>query len=313
MPEKQEGKPNNSWIIYATVIALVLAGLYVGHRMHVFSKEHDYYASYSNIKGLQPSSPIMMRGVRVGKISDIELTDSGKVLVTLTIKKGIELHNGTVALIASGGLMGDKIIRLTPGNEPGFVPEYSTIESSYDTSVLEMSARLTPYVNMATGALHNMDTSLVKLNERLQGPLGNTITAMLLKYQTQLAGYAQKSAVCENKVNSLYAPVANAERSSANMAENSKQLPASLANKAHKMQRLSNTPMTANFESLHSSIKSLNSNITALNNSTKKGNWLNDKSNYQHLSSNMDTLSSNWKETQRSPKGIVIFGGKKKK
>jgi len=313
MPEKQEDKRNTNWIIYTIAIALVLAGLYVARRRHLFSKEHDYYASYSNIKGLQPSSPIMMRGVRVGKISDIELTDSGKVLVKLTIKKGVELHNGTVALIASGGLMGDKIIRLTPGTEPGFIPESSIIEGSYDTSVLEMSARLTPYVEIASNALHNMDTSLVKLNARLQGPLGNTITAMMLKYQTQLAGYAQKSARWDNKADSLQAPIANADKSSANMAENSKHLPASLANKAHKMQRLANTPMTANFQSLQSSIRSLNSNISALNNSTKKGNWMNDKSGYQHLSNNLDTLSSNWKETQRSPKGIVIFGGKKKK
>lgn len=313
MPETQEEKKKNSWIIYTVVIALVLVGLYIARRTHLFSREHDYYAYYSNIKGLQASSPVMMRGVRVGKISDIKLTDSGKVLVKLTIKKDVELHNGTIALIASGGLMGDKIIRLTPGNESGFIPEYSIIESSYDTSVLEMSVRLSPYVDIASGALHNMDTNLLKLNNRLKGPLGNTIEATLLKYQNLFTGYAHKSAAWDNKVASYEAPFANAERSSANMAENSKHLPSSLSNTARKTNELANKPITQNVQSIQSSIKSLNNSFSALNNSTKKGNWLSDKSNYHSLSNNMDTLSQNWKETQRSPKGFVIFGGKKKK
>ena len=37
----------------------------------IFSRNTDYYAAYDQINGVQPASPIMIRGVKVGTVTGI--------------------------------------------------------------------------------------------------------------------------------------------------------------------------------------------------------------------------------------------------
>ncbi len=61
-----------------------------------------------NVGGLNPQAQVRYRGIRVGKVVDIELDpeDAGNILVTIAVEDDIPLTKGTVAKLAYQGLTG---------------------------------------------------------------------------------------------------------------------------------------------------------------------------------------------------------------
>ena len=74
------------------------------------------HAVFDSVAGLDEKSTVRVAGVRVGKVSDIKLTDDGRALVTLDLDGDVKLHPGAIARIANLGMLGEKYIELEPGD-----------------------------------------------------------------------------------------------------------------------------------------------------------------------------------------------------
>ena len=107
------------------VIILVVGGYYLMRNMREGNK---YVAYFGNVQGLQHSSPVLVKGVRVGKIGDIDLSGE-RVKVIITMTEDMAIPKGTIAFLASGGLTGDKQIRLDMGPGPETLPDGSQLNT----------------------------------------------------------------------------------------------------------------------------------------------------------------------------------------
>jgi phospholipid/cholesterol/gamma-HCH transport system substrate-binding protein len=83
----------------------------------IFSSDRSYYALFDRTNGLQTSAPVLLRGVKVGSVTSIALDSDhpDKVMVTLGVKKSIDIPSDSHLVLVSGGLMGDKAIDLVQG------------------------------------------------------------------------------------------------------------------------------------------------------------------------------------------------------
>src|SRR5690606_33312426 len=117
-------------ILVAISLFVFLAGFYFLKGSSLFSGEKEYYAYYDNVQGLQTSAAVQVKGLGVGRVSNIELLDSDKVRVTISVKKDVVLPIGTAAELASADLLGGKIIRLKLGSGTQMVEDGSTLPAS---------------------------------------------------------------------------------------------------------------------------------------------------------------------------------------
>ncbi len=73
-----------------------------------FSDTNQYYASYAEVDGLQVSNPIIINGLSVGRVSDVQLVNGREkeILVVMDVDSDIILGESTVALLRNSNFLG---------------------------------------------------------------------------------------------------------------------------------------------------------------------------------------------------------------
>lgn len=276
--------------------------------------EYDYYAYFNDVKGLASSSEVKINGVRVGKISDVELTKQRTLKVTITTQKGIQLPEGTVASLSSGGMTGDKIVKLLPGKGSTILPDKSTLVTNLDTSVLPMSVRITPMLEATKFMLRSSDSALTNFNLFVSSGLISSTAAYLIHIEKETRGYALLSEKANANSGKIAAQIREAGESSRKMADDFKGIGTKLKNAEQSTQNIANKNLVANVKQLQNTFVTLGNSLSKLNKSEGTlGKLVNDKNSYNSTSSSLDTLNSNMKATYDDPPGFTIFGSSKKK
>ena len=82
-----------------------------------FESEDAYMVNvrFDSIAGIAADAPVRLAGVRVGRVSGVELSPEGQALVTLRLDPEVRLRDGAVATVASMGILGEKYVELTAG------------------------------------------------------------------------------------------------------------------------------------------------------------------------------------------------------
>jgi phospholipid/cholesterol/gamma-HCH transport system substrate-binding protein len=95
-------------------------------------------ARFSSISGLKEGAVIELAGVKVGKVSKIEL-DEGEyeAVVHLDINKAVQLTDDSIASIRTSGIIGDRFIKLTPGGSDIYLEPGGQIEETESSISLE--------------------------------------------------------------------------------------------------------------------------------------------------------------------------------
>jgi phospholipid/cholesterol/gamma-HCH transport system substrate-binding protein len=77
----------------------------------------ELYATFDQIGGLAERAPVVISGVKVGRVTKIGLAQDLRARVTLDVDAKLELPVDTSASIRTAGLLGDQFIELQPGAE----------------------------------------------------------------------------------------------------------------------------------------------------------------------------------------------------
>jgi len=102
-------------------IVLLIAAIYmIGSRQHLFSTTFRLSAVFTDIAGLQVGGNVRFSGINVGVIESIEQVTDTTVQVDMQIAERSRkfIKENAVAIVASDGLVGDKIISIKAG-KPG--------------------------------------------------------------------------------------------------------------------------------------------------------------------------------------------------
>jgi phospholipid/cholesterol/gamma-HCH transport system substrate-binding protein len=100
------------------IVVLTVVFFYWGFNFlkgkNVFTQTNTYYAHYERTDGLQKNAAVLMRGHKIGQVTDITFTTSRyeSLTVEMTIDKSIELPEYTIARIFSSDIMGTKSVDL---------------------------------------------------------------------------------------------------------------------------------------------------------------------------------------------------------
>jgi len=94
-------------------------------------------ASFRDVGGIRSGSDIMMAGVVIGRVDDVELLNNSKALAKLRINDGVEISEDAFASVRTKGIIGDRYIRITQGIEDSHLKNGDEIEETEDAINIE--------------------------------------------------------------------------------------------------------------------------------------------------------------------------------
>jgi phospholipid/cholesterol/gamma-HCH transport system substrate-binding protein len=79
-------------------------------------------ASFDEVGGLSVRAPVVISGVKVGRVTGIDLGKDLRARVALDVDANLEIPVDSSAAIRTAGLLGDQFIALEPGAEDELLP-----------------------------------------------------------------------------------------------------------------------------------------------------------------------------------------------
>jgi phospholipid/cholesterol/gamma-HCH transport system substrate-binding protein len=189
--------------------AFTLAGLSVvgfvvfmiGEERKLFETKLNYRAQFEEVQGLRRGSPVRMGGVDIGAVTEVaygNAVDDKKIHVKMDIVKdeSRRIRQDSVATIEGKGLLGDKMIVITVGNQKlPQIPPGGEVPSHEGDDIGQLMGKLgviTGQVEKVVGNLEKTTNSLA--DEKLQGNLKSSVESMngILKSVDAGDGYVGK-------------------------------------------------------------------------------------------------------------------------
>lgn len=158
--------------------ALVLAGLtlfVVG--LFWFSgrsiRHKGVYARvvFTNVAGLKEGDPVLVSGVKVGRVSKVSLERVGRVTVTLELSGEERPRTDASATISSLDFFGAKFVNYIPGSKDEFLPTTSVIAGTKSQELTDIAS------GVATRANELLGNATGLVSDQLSTDIHNTLIA----------------------------------------------------------------------------------------------------------------------------------------
>ena len=99
-------------VIAAALVVVTLGALWLARGG--LTKGYPLYAKFPWSAGLKQGQPVLLGGVNVGYVDEVDLRPNGTVLTTFRVGKQYHVPQGTTATVVANGIFGDMAIALTP-------------------------------------------------------------------------------------------------------------------------------------------------------------------------------------------------------
>lgn len=113
---------------------LLILGLYlIGDKRHIFGSTFEVNAYFKNVNGLMRGNNVRLDGVDVGTVKNVEIEGPSNVHVVMTIDEQYQdmIDKNAIAIIGTDGLMGNKLVNITPPvTRGGSIKKGGTLQSS---------------------------------------------------------------------------------------------------------------------------------------------------------------------------------------
>jgi phospholipid/cholesterol/gamma-HCH transport system substrate-binding protein len=146
-------------LILAVVGSLYLArgGLQPGYKL---------FAKFTWGAGLKQGQPVLLSGVNVGYVHDVEIRPDGVLIVQLRVRKEYRIPLGTTATIEPNGFFGDQLVALHPAkpNPASFSPGDTLLAGQATPSIGDVLARVDTIASNLSVLTTSLRTEFVGTN-----------------------------------------------------------------------------------------------------------------------------------------------------
>ncbi|WP_317900113.1 MlaD family protein [Aurantibacillus circumpalustris] len=165
-------------VFVSVTIALLMGGMYyIGKRQQLFGSTFELTAVFKDIGGLQVGNNIRFSGINVGVVNDIVQTTDTTVKVTMLINDDTRkfIKKNAKAIVGSDGLMGNKIVVITPGT-PGKIQvvDKDVIETSQPVNMDDILFKIKVTADNAAWITENLGIVMENIKDG-KGTLGKIL------------------------------------------------------------------------------------------------------------------------------------------
>jgi len=124
------------------IVVLLIAVLFLFFAYRVSDlqvvKGYEVNAKFFKVGGLSVGSDVRINGIKIGTVTSQKLSNEDYMVdVVLSIASDVKLPEDSVASITSDGLMGNKFVKIEPGNSKTLLSDGGEIKKTQDFETLE--------------------------------------------------------------------------------------------------------------------------------------------------------------------------------
>ncbi|MCK9402229.1 MAG: MlaD family protein [Chitinophagaceae bacterium] len=191
--KKESGATWKLGLFVIVGLVIIISTIYfIGKQKNLFGSTFHLLSKFTTVSGLKVGNNIRFSGINIGTVAEIELLTDTSVMVALLIRKEVKkfIKTDATASIGSDGIMGDKVLTISPGSingknveENDLINSKNAIEiedimkgmkTSVDNAgiITEQLAQFTYKINNGNGALSKL-ISDEDFSKSLKGTLIN--------------------------------------------------------------------------------------------------------------------------------------------
>jgi phospholipid/cholesterol/gamma-HCH transport system substrate-binding protein len=156
----------------------VVTVYFIGKSQNLFGSTFHLNATFKNVSGLKVGNNVRFSGIDIGTVKKIEFISDSAVVVNLVIKDDVQQYIKTdaTASIGSDGLMGDKVLTISPGtSSKAIVKDNGTIASTAAVELEDLIKGLRKSVDNAEIITAQLSEFSLKINKG-KGALNKVLT-----------------------------------------------------------------------------------------------------------------------------------------
>jgi phospholipid/cholesterol/gamma-HCH transport system substrate-binding protein len=198
----------------------ILTIYFIGNNKNLFGATFHLQAHFKNVSGLKVGNNVRFSGINIGTVKDIAFISDSTVVVNLIIKDEVQKYIKTdaVASIGTDGLMGDKVMTISPGTSSNeMVKNNAIIATATAVELEDLMKGLSKSVENAQIITLQLSEFSLKINKG-KGALNKVLTdeefaisieKTLQNFKKSSNEFAVFSANLNNKNGSLYKLMSN--------------------------------------------------------------------------------------------------------
>lgn len=299
----------------AIAIVILILGFNFLKGRNLTERNERIFSVFPDIKGLQVSNPVYIKGLQVGKISEMREKDNNLsgIVVAINLNKNINIPANSKAIINSD-ILGSNSLEIMMGNSADYIKDGDTLQSTAKLGIMtEITQSLNPAITNVNKTLASLDVLIRQLSAVLdpntQGNL-QSIIANLTSTSKQLERLmaAQSASVGHT--------IENVEKLTGTFASNSGRIDSTIGNLQRTTQSLADADIEKTLKTVTSTMTKLEQTINTINSKNGSvGMLLNDRQLYNEIRMTNRSLTTLLDDIRVNPKryvSISVFGKKTK-
>jgi len=145
------------------LLALLLVQFSKGTSL--FRGTYELRLHASNVGGLKQRASVLLAGVQVGGVSDIQLAEDGKsVTILLRIYRSCKIYHDARFVIEQSGFLGDQYVSVIPtSNSPPVLLDGADVNCQEPFNLLEVARSATGFIQRIDETAQKLDASITDL------------------------------------------------------------------------------------------------------------------------------------------------------
>jgi phospholipid/cholesterol/gamma-HCH transport system substrate-binding protein len=117
MEKKSEYTWKLGMFVSIGLLLFIIAIYFIGKQKNLFGSTFHISSQFKTVSGLEVGNNVRFSGINVGTVEEIKLINDSSVVVRLVMKEDVRefIKTDARASIGSDGLMGDKVLTISPG------------------------------------------------------------------------------------------------------------------------------------------------------------------------------------------------------
>lgn len=119
--------------VLAGLLVLLVALYFIGRESNLFGRNFELKARFENVHGLTPGNNVRYAGIQVGTVRKVKILSDTLIEVVMMIDEKMKpfIHKHDRVSISTDGLMGNRLLNITPAKEDALPVEPGDILVTY--------------------------------------------------------------------------------------------------------------------------------------------------------------------------------------
>lgn len=299
----------------AIAITVLILGFNYLKGRNITERSNTIYAVFPSVEGVNPSTPVLINGYQVGRVSEMEAKDKNLrgIVVTIHLSKQYNIPDNSVASIDKS-LLGTASIKIALGNSTKYMNDGDTVLASLQPDLVsQVKSTLNPAVDNINKTLVSLDAVIQKLNSIVDPSVKNNLQATIANLATASESLTE---LLNNQTGALAKSLNHVESITGNLEKNNGKIDSTISNLQKTTAGLSEVKFKETIDDLRKTLQQLETTIGKANNPNNSlGALLNDRKLYDEIRQTNRSLTTLLDDFKTHPKryiNVSVFGKKDK-